>query len=35
MAEEVGKEIAKAGAKKRGGLTVGILPGFEKEEANE
>ncbi|MFH1774533.1 MAG: TIGR00725 family protein [Methanobacteriota archaeon] len=53
MAEEIGKEIAKAGAtlvcgglggvmeagakgaKKYDGITVGILPGFEKEEANE
>lgn len=53
MAEEVGEEIARAGAalicgglggvmeasakgaRKHSGVTVGILPGFEKEEANE
>lgn len=52
-AEEVGKEIARAGcilicgglygvmeacskgAKEQGGITVGILPGFEKKDANE
>jgi hypothetical protein len=53
LAEEVGREIARAGAvlicgglggvmeacakgaKKQGGITVGILPGMDRDEANE